>query len=67
MDYKSPRLAYEIEMKKRAEIKEARRSEEIALNERRKKRAEEKRIKLENERRLKIRGKLSNPNTFRLS
>ena len=54
-------------MKKRAEIKEARRLEEIALNERRKKRAEEKRINLEDEPRLKIRGKLSNPNTFRLS
>jgi len=54
-------------MKKRAEIKEARRLEEIALNERRKKRAEEKRIKLENERRLKIRGNLSNFKTFRLS
>lgn len=43
-------------MKKRAEIKEKRRLEEIALDERRKKRAEEKRIKMENERRLRLRG-----------
>ena len=43
-------------MKKRAEIKEKRRLEEIALDERRKKRAEEKRIKMENERRLKYDG-----------
>jgi len=43
-------------MNKRAEINERRRQEKIALDIRKKKRAEEKRIKIENERRLRIRG-----------